>query len=71
MKKNTLYKNIALKKYNSWKVGGTAEKLYICADKELLSEGINHKRITPPFTFIGLGKFICFFSLSLPLFSFS
>jgi UDP-N-acetylmuramate dehydrogenase len=56
MKKNTLYKNIALKKYNSWKVGGTAEKLYICADKELLSEGINHKRITPPFTFIGLGS---------------
>ena len=56
MEKNTIYKDIALKKYNSWKVGGIAEKLYICGDKDLLSEGINHKRITPPFTFIGLGS---------------
>ena len=56
MEKNTIYKDIALKKYNSWKVGGIAEKLYICADKDLLSEGINHKKISPPFTFIGLGS---------------
>ena len=56
MEKNTIYKDIALKKYNSWKVGGIAEKLYICADKNLLSEGIKHKKITPPFTFIGLGS---------------
>jgi UDP-N-acetylmuramate dehydrogenase len=56
MEKNTTYKDISLKKYNSWKVGGVAEKLYICADKHLLSEGINLKRLTPPFTFIGLGS---------------
>ena len=56
MEKNTIYKDIALKKYNSWKVGGAAEQLYICADKDLLSEGINHKKISPPFTFIGLGS---------------
>jgi len=56
MEKNTIYNNISLKKYNSWKVGGVAERLYICADKRLLSEGINIKRLTPPFTFIGLGS---------------
>jgi len=56
VKKNTIYNNISLKKYNSWKVGGVAEKLYICADKGLLSEGINLKKLTPPFTFIGLGS---------------
>jgi UDP-N-acetylmuramate dehydrogenase len=56
MEKNTTYNNISLRKYNSWKVGGTAEKLYICADKDLLSKGINLKKLTPPFTFIGLGS---------------
>ena len=56
MKKNTIYNDVSLKKYNSWKVGGVAKKLYICADKDLLSKGINHKKLTPPFTFIGLGS---------------
>ena len=56
MKKNTAYSDVSLKKYNSWKVGGKAEKLYICADRDLLSEGINLKKLTPPFTFIGLGS---------------
>jgi len=56
MKKNTIYNNISLKKYNSWKVGGVADKLYICADKDLLSENIILKKITPPFIFIGLGS---------------
>jgi len=56
MKKNTIYNDFPLKRYNSWRVGGTAEKLYICADKKLLTEGINLKRLTPPFTFIGLGS---------------
>ena len=56
MKKNTIYNDISLKKYNSWKVGGIAEKLYICADKAMLSEGISNKKLTPPFTFIGLGS---------------
>ncbi len=56
MEKNTTYNNISLKKYNSWRVGGNAEKLYICADKDMLGEAINIKKLTPPFTFIGLGS---------------
>jgi len=56
MIKNKIYKNVSLKKYNSWKAGGYAENFLICADVEILSEFLRLKKIPPPFIFIGLGS---------------
>ena len=56
MEKNVCHQDVPLKKYNSWKVGGPAQFFYICSDKDLLSEHIKIKKISPPFTFIGLGS---------------
>lgn len=56
MEKNICHRNIPLRKYNSWKVGGLAEHFYICSDKDVLSENIRLKKIIPPYIFIGLGS---------------
>ena len=56
MNKNTIYKNVELKNFNSWKVGGKAEQFLICDDKDTLASYIKTKKIKPPITFIGLGS---------------
>ena len=56
MNKNTIYQNVELKNFNSWKVGGKAEQLLICADKNTLTSFIKNKRIKSPMTFVGLGS---------------
>ena len=56
MNKNTIYQNVELKNFNSWKVGGKAEQFLICNDKNTLSLYIKTKKIKPPITFLGLGS---------------
>ncbi|MDB4040615.1 UDP-N-acetylmuramate dehydrogenase [Methylophilaceae bacterium] len=56
MNKNTIYKNIDLKNFNSWKVGGKAEQFLICDNKDTLASYIKTRKIKPPITFIGLGS---------------
>ena len=36
MNKNTIYQNVELKNFNSWKVGGKAEQFLICNDIKIL-----------------------------------
>ena len=56
MDKNTIYNNVDLKSFNSWKVGGRAEQFLICDDKAILSSLIKTKKIKLPITFLGLGS---------------
>ena len=56
MDKNTIYNNVDLKSFNSWKVGGRAEQFLICDDKAILSTLIKTKKIKLPITFLGLGS---------------
>ena len=56
MDKNTIYNNVDLKSFNSWKVGGRAEQFLICDDKAILSSLIKTKKIKLPITFVGLGS---------------
>lgn len=56
MDKNIVYQNVELKNFNSWKVGGKAEHLLICNDKNILSSYIKSRKIKPPLTFLGLGS---------------
>tara|TARA_B110000037_G_scaffold138736_1_gene156969 strand:+ start:492 stop:1373 length:882 start_codon:yes stop_codon:yes gene_type:complete len=56
MDKNTIYQNVELKNFNSWKVGGKAEQFLICDDKNILATYIKKKKIKPPITFVGLGS---------------
>ena len=56
MNKNTIYQNVELKNFNSWKVGGKAEQLLICDDKNTLASYIKNKKIKAPITFVGLGS---------------
>jgi UDP-N-acetylmuramate dehydrogenase len=56
MNKNTIYNNVDLKNFNSWKVGGKAEHFLICDNKDTLSSYMKTRKIKPPITFIGLGS---------------
>ncbi len=56
MNKNTIYQNVELKNFNSWKVGGKAEQFLICDDKNTLASYIKNKKIKAPITFVGLGS---------------
>jgi len=56
MNKNTIYNNVDLKNFNSWKVGGKAEQFLICDNKDTLASYIKTRKIKPPITFIGLGS---------------
>ena len=56
MKKNTIHDDVELKSFNSWKVGGRAEKLLICDDKDILGSLIKNNKIKLPITFVGLGS---------------
>lgn len=56
MDKNIIHNNVDLKSFNSWKVGGRAEKFLICDDKAILSSLIKTKKIKLPITFVGLGS---------------
>jgi UDP-N-acetylmuramate dehydrogenase len=56
MNKNTIYNNVDLKNFNSWKVGGKAEHFLICDNKDTLASYIKTRKIKPPITFIGLGS---------------
>ena len=56
MNKNTIYQNVELKNFNSWKVGGKAEQFLICDNKNTLSTFIKNKKIKTPITFLGLGS---------------
>ena len=56
MDKNTIYNNVDLKSFNSWKVGGRAEQFLICDDKAILSSLIKTKKIKLRITFLGLGS---------------
>ena len=56
MEKNIIYKDVELKNFNSWKVGGKAEQFLICDDKEKLASYIKTKKIKLPITYLGLGS---------------
>ncbi len=38
MDKNIIHHDVELKKFNSWKVGGTAEQFLICDEKDILAD---------------------------------
>ena len=56
MDKNIIHHDVELKKFNSWKVGGTAEQFLICDEKDTLASFIKQKKIKLPMTFVGLGS---------------
>jgi UDP-N-acetylmuramate dehydrogenase len=56
MDKNIIHHDVELKKFNSWKVGGTAEQFLICDEKDILASFIKKKKIKLPMTFVGLGS---------------
>ena len=56
MDKNIIHHDVELKKFNSWKVGGTAEQFLICDEKDILASLIKKKKIKLPMTFVGLGS---------------
>ena len=56
MQKNIVHRNVELKSFNSWKVGGRAEQFLICDNIEKLASYIKTKKIKPPITYVGLGS---------------
>ena len=56
MEKNKVYKNVSLIKFNSWKVGGSAENFVICSDINFLCQLIKNNKVQKPIKFIGLGS---------------
>ena len=51
-----ILKNESLNKYNSWRVGGTADALYTPKDLEDLKMFLKNENYLKPLTFIGLGS---------------
>ena len=51
-----ILKNESLNKYNSWRVGGTADALYTPKDLEDLKMFLKKENYLKPLTFIGLGS---------------
>jgi UDP-N-acetylmuramate dehydrogenase len=51
-----ILKNESLNKYNSWRVGGTADALYTPRDLEDLKMFLKNENYLKPLTFIGLGS---------------
>ncbi|CAM8403757.1 MurB UDP-N-acetylmuramate dehydrogenase [Candidatus Methylopumilus universalis] len=56
MKNVLILKNESLNKYNSWRVGGTADALFSPKNLEDLKYFLKHESYLKPLTFIGLGS---------------
>ena len=56
MKNALILKNESLNKYNSWRVGGTADALFSPKNLEDLKFFLKHESYVKPLTFIGLGS---------------
>ena len=48
MQKNIVHRNVELKSFNSWKVGGRAEQFLICDNIEKLASYIKTKKNKTP-----------------------
>jgi UDP-N-acetylmuramate dehydrogenase len=56
MIENKIYKNVSLKKFNTWKVGGYAENYIEISSQDYLIDLLQNKKIKLPLIILGLGS---------------
>ena len=56
MRNVLILKNESLNKYNSWRVGGSADTLFTPKNLEDLKNFLKQEKYLKPLTFIGLGS---------------